>query len=503
MGTGLRAQISAGVTLPAYVADVDGDGQLGAADTQLMQGALFTSRGFAIEPNTGFDYRADVFARAEIDQDAVDAVSRTIGLLGDGVKVSDPRPITVAWHYGWYDRVRRPLLQQTVRYLGGDYLSNDPRVEEEFNRLKNELGITVDAISWIPPRVTPTILRNYQAGYFAASNAATRYVALLYESVLALPGIGGRIDFRSSEARGLLMSDFVAMARTLVEARDRYPTRVFQFAGRPVVFIFGSHSWGLNPRDVGEFEQMAMVVGYAREAFNAVYGEYPYLVGDELLPLASTTSPPPDRVSRAVNFDAIYAYHAANLKPSATPFAINEAYGALQRLRLVRATAAVHGLRNRFTDNRLLIVPSLAGGFAKHGLPILSTTRQAYANYVKLLTRFHAQTYLLQEWPNVVGTTALPAPIYTVGSWNEEYEGHAVLPAQFNLALSDSEQGGFDIAMALKQVFGWNHYAERAILGSERPVAPLSQVPALLYRRPTPRRHPSAAASPCADCPTR
>ena len=99
-------------------------------------------------------------------------------------------------------------------------------------------------------------------------------------------------------------------------------------------------------------------------------------------------------------------------------------------------------------------------------MPILSTTRQAYASYVKLLTRFHAQTYLPQEWPGVVGTTVLPAPIYTVGSWNEEYEGHAVLPAQFNLALSDSEQGGFDIAMALKQVFGWNHYAERAIRGS-------------------------------------
>ena len=466
MGTGLRAQTSAGVTLPAYVADVDGDGQLGAADTQLMRGALFTSRGFAIEPNTGFDYRADVFGRAGIDQDAVDAVSRTIGLLGDGVPVSDPRPITVAWHYGWYDRVRRPLLQQTVRYLGGDYLSNDPRVEAEFNRLKNEFGITVDAISWIPPRVTPTILPNYQAGYFAASNAATRHVALLYEGTLALPAIGGRTDFRSPRVHNLLVSDFQTMARTLVEARDRYPTRVFQLAGRPVVFIFGSHSWGLNPSDHAEFDQMAVVVGDARAAFNAVYGAFPYLVGDELLSLASTTIPPPDRVSRAVNFDAIYAYHAANLKPSATPFAINEAYSALQRLRLVRATTAARGLRNRFTGNHLLIIPSLAGGFAKHGLPILSTTRQAYANFVKLLTRFHAQTYLPQEWPGAVGTVALPAPIYTVGSWNEEFEGHALFPARFNLALNDGRQGGFDFALALKQVFGWNHYAKRAILGS-------------------------------------
>ena len=466
LGAGLRAQTSSGVTLPPYVADVDGDGQLGAADIQLMQRALFTSRGSALEPNRGYDYRADVFGRARVDQDAVDSVSRTIGLQGTGVSVSTPRPITVAWHYGWYDRIRRPLLLQTVRYLGGDYLSNDPEVEAEFNRLKNEFGITVDAISWIPPRVTPTILPNYQAGYFSASNAATRSVALLYEAILALPQIGGRTDFRSARVRALLVSDFEAMARTLVDARDRYPTRVFLLAGRPVMFIFGSHSWGLHPGDDREFERMAVVVGQAREAFNAVYGEFPYLVGDELLPLASTTNPPPDRVNRAANFDAIYAYHAANLKPSATPFAMNEAYGALQRGRLVRATTAVRRIANRFTGNRLLIIPSLAGGFAKHGLPVLSATRQAYADFLKLLTRFHTEIYLPREWPDAVGSAALPAPIYTVGSWNEEYEGHAVFPAQFNLGLTASVQRGFDFAMALKQVFGWNHYAERAILGS-------------------------------------
>ena len=466
VGTGLRAQIAPGLTLPPYVADVNGDGQLGAGDTQLMRGAQFTSRGFAIEPNAGFDYRADVFGRAGIDQEAVDAVSRTISLVGDGVLVSDARPITVAWHYGWHDRVRRPLLHQTARYLGGNYVSNDPRVEEQFNRLKNEFGITVDALSWIPPRVTPTILPNYQAGYFAASNAATRHVALLYEGTLALPATGGRIDFRQREVANLLLADFDAMARTLVAARDRHATRVFQLGGRPVIFIFGSHSWGLHAADKVEFNRIANVVEEARDVFQGVYGAVPYLVGDELLSLASTTSPPPDRVSRAVNFDAIYAYHAANLKPSATPFSINEAYGALQRLRLVRATTAVRGLRNRFTGGRLLIVPSLAGGFAKHGLPILSTTRHAYANFLKLLTRFHAQTYLPQEWREVVGTVDLPAPIYTVGSWNEEFEGHAVFPSQFNLALSDSRQGGFDFAMALKEVFGWNHYSGRAILGS-------------------------------------
>jgi hypothetical protein len=96
-------------------------------------------------------------------------------------------------------------------------------------------------------------------------------------------------------------------------------------------------------------------------------------------------------------------------------------------------------------------------------MPTLSTTRQAFANYLKLLTRHHEEGYLPQEWPGALGTEALPAPIYSIGSWNEEYEGHAVFPAQFNLALTDSKQHGFDFSMALKEAFGWNHYADRVI----------------------------------------
>ena len=465
LGTGLRAQTSAGVTLPWHVADVDGDGQLGAADIQLMRRAPFTSRGFALEPNSGFDYRADVFGQGRVNQAAVDAVSRTVGLLDADVPKSGPRPITIAWHYGWYNGLRRPVPLQTVQYLGGDYLSNDPRVEEEFNRLRNEFGITVDALSWIPPRVAPTVLPNYRAGYFAASNAATRYVALLYENTIALPVTGDRIDFRQQEVANLLVADFVAMGRTLVEARDRYPTRVFRIDGRPVIFIFATHAWGLNRDDEMEFRRMAGIVGEAREAFNGVYGEYPYLVGDELLPLASSRSPSPDRVSRAINFDGIFTYHAANLKPGAPSFTINEAYGALQQARLAAAVSAMRELRNRFTGRRLLIIPSLAGGFAKTGLPTIGASRGAYADYLKRLTRFHSETYLPQEWPNSVGTPVLPAPVYTVGSWNEEYEGHAVFPARFNLAFSGDQQGGFSFVMAIEQVFGWNHYAGRAIVG--------------------------------------
>lgn len=458
----LRAQTSDSVTLAPHLADVDGNGVLGPGDASLMQQAVLTSRGFGIEPNTGFDIRADIFGRGVIGQDAVDAVTRAVtstALHSQPVR----RPITVGWHYGWHDDIRRPLLEQTVRYIGGDYLSNDPVVETQFNSLKNEFGITVDALSWIPRRLTPTILPNYQTGYFAAENAATRYVALLYEAVLALPTAGGRVDFHSAEVRDTLAEDFAAMAQTLVEARDEYPTRVFLLDGRPVVFIFASHAFGRNPDDVVEFEQMTTAVSRALEAFRRVYGAVPYLVGDELLPLASTRTPSPDRFTRGALFDAVYSYHAANLKITAAPFSLNEAYGALQRLRLERATEAIRHLESRFTNQKVLIIPSLAGGFAKHGLPSLTTTRQAFADYLKLLIRYYEDVYLPQEWPGALGNSALPAPIYSIGSWNEEYEGHAVLPAQFNLALAESEQQGFDFAMALKEAFGWNHYAERAI----------------------------------------
>ena len=460
----LRAQTLEETILSPYIADVNGDGQLDALDKQLMQHARFASRGFLLEPSEGFDYRADVLARGEVDELSVDAVLRTIDSLGPRALANDPRPITVAWHYGWHHRLTRAPPQQTVRYLGGDYLSNDPSVEETFNRLKNEFGITVDAVSWIPARMdTSSLLSNYRAGYFAASNAATRHVALLYENTEALPGFGGRIDFRSPEIHKLLVSDFEGMARTLVEARDLYPTRVFLLSGRPVIFIFGSHTWGLTTTDVIEFDRMTTAIDEARQAFNAVYGSFPYLVGEELLQMASSQIPSPDRVNRTINFDAIFSYHAANLKPTAPSFAVNMAYTAFQTVRLSHAATAIRGLRNRFTGSKLLLIPSLAGGFAKEGMPILRTSKEDYVNFMKALVLFYADSYLPEEWPGAVGSSSIPAPVYTVGSWNEEFEGHAVFPAQFNFAFAGTRYDGFDFVLALKEVFGWNHYAERSI----------------------------------------
>ena len=127
--------------------------------------------------------------------------------------------------------------------------SSDPKVEGTFNRLKNEFGITVDALSWMPPRENQWLEGNYLQGYLQAPEAATRYVALLYESTISLSRLGNRIDFLSDEVRGRLVEDFGLMGRFFAEVRDNSPARIFTLDGRPVVFLFGSHSWGFSPQE--------------------------------------------------------------------------------------------------------------------------------------------------------------------------------------------------------------------------------------------------------------
>ena len=80
-----------------------------------------------------------------------------------------------------------------------------------------------------------------------------------------------------------------------------------------------------------------------------------------------------------------------------------------------------------------------------------------------MLTRVHRDEYILPQWQGYIGGPILPAPVYSVGSWNEEFEGHAVFPSSWNLALRETQQGGFDLPMAIKQAFGWNHYAGRDV----------------------------------------
>ena len=63
--------------------------------------------------------------------------------------------------------VQRPVPTaglQTVGFKGGDYRSRDPEVETLFNDQKNEFGITVDALSWIPERANANLVNNYRRG---------------------------------------------------------------------------------------------------------------------------------------------------------------------------------------------------------------------------------------------------------------------------------------------------------------------------------------------------
>ena len=114
----LDAQSPDPILLPTFVADADGNGRLGQADERLVQNALFTRRGFGLTPFPGFDVRADIFGRGVIEPTAVASVRHPIDTITRAGSPIRRRPITVAWHYGWYNRLSRPPGTQTVGYKG-------------------------------------------------------------------------------------------------------------------------------------------------------------------------------------------------------------------------------------------------------------------------------------------------------------------------------------------------------------------------------------------------
>ena len=470
----LHAQNEA-VLLPLYVADVSGNGRVSRSDQQIVETALFAQRGFGLVPRPSYDPRADVFGRGAIGADAVDSVSSTIARYASRIEAVSSRPITVAWHYGWYKSTRRPPGLQTARFKGGDYASNDPAVETTFHDLKNEFGITVDALSWIPVRDPDNGVcqDNYRQGFLAAGNADSRHVCLLYESTIALPaGPRGRIDVQSARVRTLLREDFAAMARFLVEIRDATPSRVFLLDDRPVVFLFASHAWGILPAQDDAFDFIAEL----RDLFRDVYGAPPYLVGDELF-LSPTGRFSRDRELRTVNFDAIYRYHHVAFKAGAGSIAMSQPYIDNQIALLRRTNVVVRRLQNRFTGRQPLIIPNMAAGFAKPGHPTLEVGRGIYADFMKRVRHAHVSEHVGPFWQGALGTAVLPAPVFLVGSWNEEFEGHTVFPFDFNLSVPEVAQHGFDLAMAIKEVFSWNHYAQRDIAVDREPGVDGSPVP--------------------------
>ena len=463
-GGGLRtfAQTAPTLRLPAHLADTTGDAVLSASDWRLVQRALFSRRGFDVRPNPDFDIRADVLGRGAIDGDVVDLVSRTVAEQSGRLKVHETRPITVAWHYGWYNIPRREPGLQTVRFLGGDYASWDNVIEGRFNELKNEFGISVDALSWMTPRDNANLLSNYRRGFFQADQVETRHVALLYESTISLPLELDRIDFLSPFVQALIVQDFEQMAMFLREVRAT-PARVFTLDRRPVIFLFGSHTWGLL-ESAAQSDALDQTLQLVRESFARVYGAYPYLVGEEILRSfdAEFTE---NRWRRIINFDGVFSYHhATNMKSGpAVTFPVDTWYIENQVRLLREMIASIRWVANRYTGFPILLIPSLAPGFAKPGYPSLSVNRQSYSELMSILRSVHMNEYVIPYWSSHLGSALLPAPVYALGSWNEEFEGHSVFPSRFNVALNADEQRGFDIPMAIKQAFGWNHYADRPI----------------------------------------
>jgi hypothetical protein len=257
------------------------------------------------------------------------------------------------------------------------------------------------------------------------------------------------------------------MAHFLAEARDNSSARIFTLAGRPVVFLFGSHTWGVLPPHFADTKAIEQAIDDARQDFYDVYGQYPYLVGEEIS-LSTIDEFSEDRLRRTTSFDSIYVYHhASNLKAGTeTTLQMSKWYTQAHLNILWRTYVATQNLRNRYTGDQILVIPNLSAGFAKPGHPTLKVSSIKYAEFMRALAGFHEKYYLQVFWRDREGTPELPAPIYIIGSWNEEYEGHAVLPASFNLAFDQVLYQGFDFVMPIKELFGWNHYAERNIPGS-------------------------------------
>ena len=464
----LTAQFPDPVLLPSFVADANGNGLLEAADERVVQDALFARRGFGLAPAPGFDVRADVFGRGIVDQLSLDSVRHTVSAQVSGLAEPEPRPITVAWHYGWYNIPVRPPELQTVRFKGGDYRSSDTDVETLFNDQKNEFGITVDALSWIPKRANDRLLDNYRRGILSTPNLGTRHLALLYESTIALPVSGGRLDFSNPAVPQLLRKDFEQMGRFLAEARQS-GGRVFTLDGRPVMFIFGSHTWGQLPVGSGQFTALEIAIDAGREAFREGYGQVPFIVGEEMV-LSPDRELSPDRARRLASFDATHTYHHAFLKAPdvaaelGQEILVTPSYVQHQIEILSHNFGLIDEIRNRYTGDPVLLIPNLAPGFAKPGFRSLLMGREGYTDFLKALRDVYRDLLNEGRRAEPLGTARLPAPVYIVGSWNEEFEGHAVFPASFNRSIPGFTQHGFDLVMAIKAAFGWNHYATRDIV---------------------------------------
>ena len=448
------------VTVPIWALDVDGNGTVNVDDRRAIEASLGAARGFSPRPNSGYDFRADLLGRGAVtslDLEVFDARARFAPIA--------PRPIVLCWHYGWYHPLRRVREPTTVTYLGGDYNSDDPAFEDEFNALKTEFGITADMLSWIdsPTDQVDPAVGNYERGYFRAPSLGSRKFGWLYETSINLRSSSPMTLGSRSGRRQRLVDNFRSMARMMLDpASGTIRPDVLLIDGRPAIYMFASHLLGTN---LSSLVDVAISLGRARNAFLEVAGVPPYLIGDETLFIGDPELAAGRRL-RSTFFDAVTRYHhydfgaVADFAASA-PVRMGGDYLDVVLRNEVRSVEAFEGTINRFNGLPLLVIPSSAAGFAKPGLPTLHASRADYARLLREMLTV-TQKHIARTHADRLGTSALPAPLVIVGSWNEEFEGHALFPSSGNRAMVGDGLNGFEWLFAVKDVFGWNHYAARS-----------------------------------------
>ena len=426
------------------------------ADRELLSersGLQESVRGGRLRPRDDWDPRLDFLSRGRMGADQLQRYDAARPALGTRLP---PRPIVACWHYGWYGPGRRRGEPTTVRYLGGSYLSRDRRAEEEFNALKEEFGISADLLSWTDERL---LLQTYERAYLSAANHDRRRFGLLYESNISL-GTTQRIDFApEAPAADKLVRDFRRMGSWLAAVDT---TRLLRFDGRPVVFVFGSHTFGPTRADL---PHVGRALDRARGAFAEAFGSPPWLIGDEAL-FPADAEAGHDRLFRAAYFDAVSRYHhydAGQIRTLGGGRSVRLDATHVGRLVATeaRTMAAYRTVRNRYSGAPLLVIPSSAAGFAKARLPSLLASRNDYTDLLAAMQEL-TDEHLSSLHARRLGTSALPAPLVIAGSWNEEFEGHALMPAASNRALVDRRDGGLDWLYALKSLYGWNSWALRS-----------------------------------------
>lgn len=435
---------------PPWPFDVDGDGVLGDPDRARIAAAVGRRRGAELLPAPGWDAAADVLARGVVEPGHLAQWDRLAQRVTGALP---PRPIVVCFHYGWYRGLARRGGVPTVRYRGGRYASTSRRTEEEFHRLKSEFGIDADLLSWID---TPAIRHAYEHGYLGAANLGSRRFGLLYETVINLE-TDGRLHFGSpSDAGSRLADGFRSMGEWAARAvRDR-GARALRIDGRPVVYVFASHLFG-STRD--DLPAVGQALASARSAFADAFGAPPFLIGDES-PFPDDPGIGFDRAYRARWLDAVTRYHhydegeARRLAGRASgPLRLDAAHRARLVANERRAVEGFRGIRNEITGAPVLVIPSSAAGFAKEGMPRLQASEEDYRAFLEATQRL-TDEHLARDHAGRVGSPALEAPLVLVGSWNEEFEGHALMPASANEALLDSGRRGFEWLYAIKCVYG-------------------------------------------------